>query len=241
MKKLAFLLFLLIIILLPLEGQKSKDALYLKNGSIINGKLIEITDNQYKIQTTDGSLMIYSLSDVEKYAKTTSSYQGRRNTGPGFSFEAGCLVGAQTTDYKSPFSFNFLGNYTIKTRNILSLGSGVEFIGVPFAPFFFEYKYLLSDKNAAPFFFARFGQLFHLAREYNADYNYDPYGRTDYKGGISLAIGTGISWSKEDIEPYLSFAYRYAETSYKMKNYSNLNSTYYNSYNRLEVKFGFKF
>jgi hypothetical protein len=241
MKKLTLFFFLLIIILLPLEGQKSKDALYLKNGSIINGKLIEMTDNQYKIQTNDGSLMIYPISDVEKYAKTTSSYLGRRNSGPGFSFEAGCLVGAQTTDYKAPFSFDFLGNFTIKTKNIISLGSGVEFIGVPFAPIFLEYKYLFTDKNASPFFFARCGQLFHLAREYNADYVYDPYGKTDYKGGVSLAIGTGVSWSKEDIEPYLSFAYRYAETSYKMKNYTNYTSTYFNSYNRLEIKFGFKF
>jgi hypothetical protein len=56
-----------------------------------------------------------------------------------------------------------------------------------------------------------------------------------------LAVGTGISWAKEDMETYLSFAYRYAQTSYKQNNYNDIIYTYKNNYNRLEIKFGFKF
>jgi hypothetical protein len=185
--------------------------------------------------------MMFPLSEVDRYAETTSFFQGRKNSGPGFSLEGGLLVGAQTSNYKAPFSFNVLGNYTISTRNIVSLGSGVEFLGVSFAPVFMEYKYLLSDKRVSPYLFGRLGKMFHLSRDYSTDYNNDPYGKSDYKGGLSFAVGTGVSWSKEDVEPYLSFAYRYAETSYKQTDYNSHPATYKSNYNRLEIKFGFKF
>jgi hypothetical protein len=244
MKKEALITILLILISLQLSAQRVKDALYLKNGSIIYGKLLEIADNKYKIQTSDGSLMIYPESDVEKLVKEAPASGGRRTEGLGMSLEAGLLLGAQNSDYDAPFSFNFLGTYTVKTRNIFGIGSGVEFLGVPFFPMFMEYKYIVKDRKASPFFFARAGGLVYLA-ENNSDYNPYQYDKHDYKGGFSATIGTGISWSREDIEPYLSFAYRYCSTSYKQNTYYN-GSYYYdfkykNNYNRLEVKFGFRF
>ena len=69
MKKLSILAMILTIMSLPLAAQKKKDALYLRNGSVIYGKLLEISDNQYKIQSSDGSLFIYPISDVEKFIK----------------------------------------------------------------------------------------------------------------------------------------------------------------------------
>jgi hypothetical protein len=241
MKKHLLIIILLAIILLPLQAQKSKDALYLKDGSIIYGKLIEITENRYKIQTSDGSLLLYQATDVEKFAKAPSVFEGRKQEGFGFALEAGFLVGAQTSEYPAPFSFNLLASYTFDKKNIISAGSGVEFIEVPFSPLFIEYKYLLSDEKAAPFIFARGGKMLHLGMEEDTDNDNNLYARKNYKGGLSLAIGTGVSWSREDIEPYLSFAYRYAATSYMQRDYNNYDATYKNNYNRLEVKFGFKF
>ena len=246
MKKCFGTIMMLIITLLPLSAQKSKDVLYLKNGSMIYGKVIEVIDNQYKIQTTDGSIFIYKSSEVEKFAKDVLSFENRKAEGLGFALEAGLLVGAQNSVYVSPFSFNFLASYTANTRNIISLGSGVEFLGVPFAPLFLEYKYLINNKKTSPFLFARGGGLLHLSEEEannqdNNQYNNSQYDKRDFRGGFSCALGTGISWVRDDFESYLSFAYRYAKTSYIQKNYSNFDATYKNSYNRLEIKFGFKF
>jgi hypothetical protein len=244
MKKHLLIIILLTIIFLPLSAQKKKDALYLKNGSIIYGKLIEITDNQYKIQASDGSLFIYPNSDVDKFVKETPFFEGRKNSGFGFALEAGFLVGAQNTTYDAPFSFNLLGSYIVNTKNIFSLGSGVEFIGIPYTPLFFEYKYLVKDKKTTPFFFTRGGRLFHIGEEEENPNDYNEYDKRDFKGGFSWAIGTGISWAKEDIEPYLSFAYRYALTSYVQKTYNNgtyYDYTYEETYHRLEVKLGFRF
>jgi len=243
MKKYFLIPILLIIIVYQSSAQKSKDVLYLKNGSVINGTLIEITDNQYKIQTSDGSLFIFSAPEVDKYIKEAPISIGRKKAGLGFALEAGFLVGSQTSKYDSPFSFNCIAGYTFDTKNILGLGSGVEFLGQTFTPFFFEYKHLFYDRKVAPFIFFRSGVLFHLGSDDESiDSSYPQYNvPRNYSGGASLAIGTGISWVREDIETYLSFAYRYAQTSYHETSYNQQDVTYKNYFNRLELKLGFKF
>lgn len=243
MKKLFTSVILLIFSIIPLSAQKKKDILYLKNGSTINGKLIEANDSQYKIKTADGSIFIFSSPEVEKFINEAPLFDGRKKSGVGIAIEAGFLVGAQSSEYKSPFSFNIIGNLTMNTRSIFGLGSGVEYLGKPFTPLFLEYKYLFSDRKSTPFIFFRCGKLFHVKGDSESSdlttpqYNY----RKSYEGGPSFTLGTGISWVKEDGETYLSFAYRYAKTSYSMENYNNQTETFRNSYNRLEVKFGFKF
>jgi hypothetical protein len=243
MKKTIAATVVLIFMLMPLSAQKKKDVLYLKNGSTIYGRLIEASDSQYKIKTADGSLFIYSTREVEKFINETPYFEGRKKKGLGFSLEAGMLIGSQNTNYRAPFSFNILGSYTVSTKNIFSLGSGVEYLGEPFNPLFLEYKHIMQDKKNVPFIFIRGGRLMHLKDDSkNSGYYYSSYDYSkDYKGGLSLTIGTGISWVKEDYETYLSFAYRYAHTSYTQNNYNNFAETYQSSYNRLEIKFGYKF
>ncbi len=243
MKNYLSLFTILIFMILPLSAQKLKDALYLKNGSIIYGKLLEISDDKYKIQSSDGSLFIYSSAEVEKFVKENPLFTGRKPAGMGFALEAGFMIGSQSSEFNAPFSFNIIMNYTSNTKNIMGLGSGVEFLGSTFTPLFFEYKRLFTDKRATPFIFFRGGALVHTGGD--EENEGDPYGQyyypKDYKGGPSLGFGTGISWAKEDIETYLSFGYRYARTSYSQNNYNNVRYTYKSYYNRLEVKFGFKF
>jgi hypothetical protein len=243
MKKLLLSVLILIFTLISLSAQKKKDVLYLRNGSTIYGKLIEANDSQYKIRTADGSIFIYSSPEVERFLNETPLFEGRKKSGIGIAMEAGFLVGAQSSEYKSPFSFNIIGNITGGTRNIFGIGTGVEYLGTPFTPLFLEYKYLFSANKSAPFIFFRGGKLFHIKGDSeNNDFTYPQYNyRKSYEGGATITAGTGISWVKEDGETYLSFAYRYAQTSYEMENYNSQTERYKNSYNRLEVKFGFKF
>ena len=66
-----FLVFILGIVLsLSAMAQQWVEVVYLKNGSIIRGTVIEqsIGENN-KIQTADGSIFVYPMSDVEKITK----------------------------------------------------------------------------------------------------------------------------------------------------------------------------
>jgi hypothetical protein len=243
MKKPILLFTLLTILVLNLSAQKTRDALYLKNGSIIYGKLIEVKDDNYKIQTADGSIFMFKTAEVERFTKEDPVYEGRKTGGFGFALEGGLLIGAQNTEYNAPFSFNVLAGFVKNTRHIVSFGSGVEFIGKPYTPLFVEYKYLISEKKTCPFVFIRGGGIVQIGGSDDDSYDYNnnygiPY---NYKGGGSLTAGTGISWAKDGWETYLSFAYRYAHTSYDQKEYNSGITTYEYTLNRLEIKFGIRF
>jgi hypothetical protein len=244
MKNFTLLAIALIITTLQLSGQKSKSAIYLKNGSIIYGTLSEISDNQYKLKGKDGSLYIFPAGDVEKYQIDIPVFEGRKEKGFSFSLEGGLLIGSQSTEYKSPFSFNAIFGYTFDTKNNVGFGTGAEFIGETYTPMYLEFRRLINDKRVAPFLFVRTGLLVYLGGgndDSGDSYPYYNYDRKDFKGGPSITAGTGISWSGEDIETYLSFAYRYCTTSYDQLEYNQQEVSYTNYYNRLEVKFGFRF
>lgn len=241
MKKQLLFTIILIFSLFTLSAQKTKDVLYLKNGSIIFGKLIQIVGDNYKMQTSDGSIFYFMSSEVDKFVREIPPYLNRKTEGFGFALEAGLLAGAQHTDYSAPFSFNFLSSLTMNTKNIIGIGSGVEFIEKPFIPLFLEYKRLIFDRKTTPFLFARGGALFHLGKDDPESYVPYEYSPNNYKGGGSFTLGTGISFSKDEYDAYISFAYRYAQTSYDKRDYSKGNVTYENSLNRLEIKLGFGF
>ena len=55
-----------------------QDVVYLKNGSIIRGNIIEMVPGEMvKIMTADGCVFIYDFVDVEKFTKEKPMYYGR--------------------------------------------------------------------------------------------------------------------------------------------------------------------
>jgi hypothetical protein len=50
-----------------------EDVVYLKNGSIIHGIIVEQIPKSIKIRTEDGNIFVYSISDIEKMTKEPST------------------------------------------------------------------------------------------------------------------------------------------------------------------------
>lgn len=71
MKKVYLLMSFLFVIALSVKAQQNfEDVVYLKNGSIIHGVIIEQIPNQsIKIQTKDGNVFVYTISEVQKMTK----------------------------------------------------------------------------------------------------------------------------------------------------------------------------
>ncbi len=70
MKVFSILVALVILFSVTVFTQTSTvDILYLKNGSIIRGQVIELSLDNIKIKTSDGSLFVYTLADLEKMVK----------------------------------------------------------------------------------------------------------------------------------------------------------------------------
>lgn len=71
MKRIYFLLSMLCFFsLLSIAQQNYEDVVYLKNGSIIHGTIIEqIPNESLKVKTKDGSVFVYKMTEVDKMTK----------------------------------------------------------------------------------------------------------------------------------------------------------------------------
>ena len=59
------LLVSLFVASLNVQAQKANETVYLKNGSVIKGTIVEQVPNEsLKIRTADGSLFVYQMSEV---------------------------------------------------------------------------------------------------------------------------------------------------------------------------------
>lgn len=78
MKKALLVLFLMVGSITVSFAQNVQEVVYLKNGSVVRGNVIEQVPNvSLKIQTADGSVFAYQMSEVDKITKEESRYVGR--------------------------------------------------------------------------------------------------------------------------------------------------------------------
>jgi TM2 domain-containing membrane protein YozV len=85
----------------PVIQETLEDAVYLKNGSIIRGQILELEiGGKIKIQTKDGSLFVYDMEQVEKIVKEKPigghSYKDFKYKNPGNALALSLIVGALT-------------------------------------------------------------------------------------------------------------------------------------------------
>lgn len=106
-----------------LFAQSMKDVVYLKNGGVVKGTIIEQTPGQsLKIQTSDGSVFVYNMSDIEKIGKEQVTTPTPNNSNNNYSANVG---------YKNPttaWALSFLIPGGGQFYNGES-GKGVAFLG----------------------------------------------------------------------------------------------------------------
>ena len=69
-----FLLAAVILLSVTALVAQTKDIVYLKNGSVIKGMILEmIPEKTIKIQTADGNIFVYNMSEVEKVGKEAAA------------------------------------------------------------------------------------------------------------------------------------------------------------------------
>jgi hypothetical protein len=140
MKK-TVLLFALCVIgfTLSANAQNLTDVVYLKNGSIIKGVIVEqIPNESLKIETRDGNIFFYKMSEIEKLTRETvnnkatnrrnSDYvQSKFNKPQGYlgilEIGGGLGVGNWAADR---ISLNIINGYRFMPQFAIGLGVGLE-------------------------------------------------------------------------------------------------------------------
>jgi len=252
MKNSILLTAILLILSTSAFSQKNKDALFLKNGSQIFGKMEQLGGNKFSLRTSDGSLFVFDSTEVDHFVIHDNSSVARKKEGFGIGTEIGFLAGPQNSQYPAPFSFGFSGSYTFGTRYMAEAGSGLEFIGNSYMPFYGGFRYYFRESRTAPFIFGRAGYMVMISENegetvyYPLLSSYYPpnYWYTDereYNGGPTFTLGLGASFAISDMETYMSFAYRHFSTNEIVSTSTSQTEKFFYYYNRLEIKFGFRF
>jgi hypothetical protein len=138
MKKCYLFLIVLISLSLKLHSQNMQDVVYLKNGSIIRGIIIEQVPNQsIKIETKDKSVFVFKTEEVDKIEKEElPDVQNRVSETPTK------IPNVNVNDYGSHFSIG------------ISLGGG-GIIGIPIKVFMHRNIAFEADVHFHPVIFLK--------------------------------------------------------------------------------------
>lgn len=134
MKKFFTIVLFLAIGMFAFAQQGYQDAVYLKNGSIIRGIIIEQVPNvSLKIETADKSVMVYKMEEIEKMTKETVV---KEHASPGMKFGSGNNSGIKPGYFgMTNFGYGFGLNDTSKGLNTLDFETINGFQAFPYFSF----------------------------------------------------------------------------------------------------------
>jgi len=158
MKKSLFVIALLLVSVYTVLAQEYvKETVYLKNGSIIKGIVVEQIPNEtIKIQTADGSLFVYKMSEVEKITKEIIDYGTKKSSPFQETSSPARFVNDDMAGYRGFVDLGYtfgMGDYSNLGRLEVSTSHGYQF-----NPYFFlggGVGYQYSEKielSVIPFF-----------------------------------------------------------------------------------------
>ena len=263
MKKSIVILFALLFLVNTGFAKKGKlDVIYLKNGSIIHGQIIEpsgstnqASDPQrfknpeglIKIRTKDNNLWVFKASEIDSISHSPSKgLVSNGHTGYYNLTEAGILAGNHVNKYKAPFSLMNINGWQFKNRFSIGAGAGVEMMSETYLPVVADFRYRIKQQGANPFFAIQGGYSFALDKP-DAQYVYSYTGiwggsgstlAMKAKGGFLVNPMVGISTAiNENLALNFSLGYRMMRQRYKREDNYLIDA----DYNRLTVKIGLLF
>ena len=232
---------------------RGEDVVYLRNGGVIRGSIIEQLPNEYiKIQTANGNITVYTINEVERILRDNSSTRNiyqlpRSSSGTGLrrGFRAiidfGYYWGDDLGDYRRDrFIFNFIAGYQATPYFSFGLGTGFAyydgvqgysnaFSGDEFLiPFFTDFRVNFINRRVSPYLSFDIGYSFKLD--------------DDFKGvGMFINPTIGVSFrAVKRSEIHIGIGYHLqnwkdAYWNYYTNNYKNVD------FEAIAFKFGFSF
>lgn len=92
--------FLFLVVSYSYSQGRTQDVVYLKNGSVIRGLIIEQVPNKsIKVQARDESIFVYQMDEIEKLGKEEdTSYSFKKILGPKRTYDIKGYRGFRETD-----------------------------------------------------------------------------------------------------------------------------------------------
>ncbi|MFC2117900.1 hypothetical protein ACFLSY_04580 [Bacteroidota bacterium] len=239
--KILYTFILVIVCSAAFSQNNNTDIVYLKDGSIIRGNIIEyITDGHVKIETIDNNIWVFKHNKIDKVVfKTLNKNKGTfiQKTGYYNLTDMGVLIGTGNNEKTAPFSINMINAYRFSPHFSAGLGAGVEFFSTPVIPLFIDARYEFYDGEFSPFVYLNGGYSFQVGE------NYDYYTDTNSKGGLMAGSGIGIRISLNNKSHLVvSMGYRFQQLTYSYyEEWTDDTIDRFEKLSRFAIRIGFMF
>jgi hypothetical protein len=196
------LIFVLILVSASLRAQE-QDVVYLKNGSILYGKLLEvIPGDKVRLEIIGNNQLVFTFNEIEKISKAepTSKKNSEAFNNIRLSGNIHFFGGSNNSA-----GFSITPHYHFPCRISTGIGTGLEIFDYQVMPVFADISYQVFKGNFSPYLYARSGYTFPLSKA-QSDY----YSHPEYKGGILAGAGIGLRKEFRNKNALLfSVGYRY--------------------------------
>jgi hypothetical protein len=255
------------VFLLPnqsLAQKEQQDVIYLKNGSILHGKITEIKANEsITIINNCGDTWVINQIDIDRIEKEefTSKKTRIKDTliVPTSYKYSGFYSGIQLTLLKGTMddtplphmSLLFTSGYQFKCGLNVGAGIGIDLLEEPYMPIVLDLKYVIRDSRVSPYFYINGGYVLALQdpdydEYYYYDYSSSYYGYYDREitahGGYTINPGMGFKFNLTNKNAILlNFGYRYMAVSQTYNDWNGQEIDRTLKFNRLVLGLSFQF
>jgi hypothetical protein len=177
MKKIFTIMLFMVLSTVLFAQQNYQDVVYLKNGSIIRGLIIEQVPNQsIKIETMDKSVFVYKIEEVEKITKEQRKAKVNRQSStiqPGYQGIVEIGYGLKTGDYgMNLLKLNVINGYRINDNLAIGLGTGIRHYtesgeSGTLVPVFADFRGYLIQNNISPYVALGIGYTFDASNSFS--------------------------------------------------------------------------
>lgn len=228
---------ILLIPLLTTAQTKSEDVIYLKNGSILRGEILERTDSQtIKIETVGRNVIVVMRQNVQRIGREEipdPDPQYYKETGYVNNTGIDILTGGGATSV----GFRMVNGYRFNPQLSAGLGIGFVLYDDPqnLVPIYLDLKYKLKRANTTPFVFFKTGFSFSVMSD-------DDLEVVDHDGGFMFSPGVGIQFeTSENFGLYFTAGYNLDNSKYELEQWNDDIIETEINYRRLVLGFGFSF
>jgi len=233
--------FFLLLLYLPVLSfsQKLEDVVYLKNGSIIRGRLIsDNTGNHVRILNHSGDVWSFALAEVDSLkSEKVYHYEAAiyNEDGMEISIGGGLLVRSESHAISKSLIPCITLGYSYRLLSIFSGGieTGIDFYDWMILPASASMRIRNSLSPVSSFIQFKGGYSFPLeSRPDDYQYSYDG------KGGINASVGLGMERIiSNNMALTISFAYQYQEMNFHLSPLTpwSVERDRKESYNRLRI------
>lgn len=196
----------------------TRDIVYLKNGSVIKGDILEVVPNEtLKIKTSDGSIFVFKMEEIERTGKdepaksavvnnvATEASKTKEKAHPkssGYLLMVRLGPNVHLFNSSSDFSAGIING--IQVNQYMSFGIGAEATTyvydedynsrVMIFPFFFDARFYIPRQSVQPMFSMQLGYSVVGNKKSNRDssngsYDFEP---NNGDGGIFYGVNAGI-------------------------------------------------